>query len=100
MIYAIFIMILMYSPLIMAIAFMNRRKIFKLFFNFVRHREIRFFLLSIAKFVINIGASAAAFVFIAYFIPQAGVTLVMLIKVGGFGTMISLAGYYIERFLK
>jgi len=50
--------------------------------------------------MINVGASAASLVLIAYFIPQTNVTTLMLIKVGISGIIISISGYYIERFLR
>lgn len=80
--------------------FFYRRKMITAIYDFVRHREIKFFLLSLAKFCINVGVSAASLVLIAYYIPQIGVTTVMLIKVGISGIILSIGAYYMERFLK
>lgn len=93
----LFVVILLYiGPFI----YLYHREIFSGIYSFVRHKEIRFFILSMAKFGINIGASAASLVLIAYFIPQVGVTIIMLYEVGISGIIVSLSGYYIERFLK
>lgn len=101
MVNAFFIMILLYlGPIAAYVLFFYHRKIITTLYDFVRHKEVRFFLLSIARFSINIGASAASLVVIAYFIPQVGVTTLMLYKVGISGIITSISGYYIERFLK
>jgi len=66
-------MILLYlGPTAAYVLFSYHRKIITTLYDFVRHKEVRFFLLSTAKFSINIGASAASLVVIAYFIPQVG----------------------------
>lgn len=97
MINAFIIMILLYiGPFI---AYFHR-EIFSSIYSFVRHREIKFFVLFISKFAINIGASAASLVLVAYFIPQVGVTTAMLYKVGISGIIALMGGYYTERFLK
>jgi len=98
---AIIIMSILYLiPIAAFLLIFYHRKIITAIYDFVRHKEIRFFLLSLAKFCINVGASAASLVMIAYYIPQVGVTTEMLIKVGVSGIMLSIGAYYIERFLK
>ncbi len=98
---AFLIMILLYfGPTAAYMLFFYHRKIITTLYDFVRHKEVRFFVLTMARFMINVGASAASLVLIAYFIPQVGVTTVMLYKVGISGIITSTSGYYIERFLK
>lgn len=101
MINSILIMLALYfAPTIIFMLLIYHRKIITMIYNFVRHKEVKFFVLSVAKFMVNIGASATSLVLIAFFIPQVGVTAFMLTQVGVSGTILAIAGYYIERFLK
>lgn len=64
------------------------------------HKETKFFVMSLAKFAINVGAGVASVSVVGYFIPPLEVATATLIVVGFFGIIMSFSGYYIERALK
>lgn len=91
---------LYFSPITLYLLITHHRKIATEMYLFIKHKEVKFFALSVVRFMINLGASVASISVIGIFIPQDAVEVLTLVVVWIFGIILSMVSYYGERVLK